>query len=1376
MANSDKDIKITPNTGSANLPKIEFTGQDDATKTLSVANSGALSFDGDLTVTGNFVVSGTSTSVNTETVTVNDNIIVLNNNASSSPSENAGIEVERGDSTNTVLRWNESTDRWQFTNDGTNYHNIPLSTEYDNSTAVTLATVSGNYLSLSGQAITAGTVPLTLGGTGATSASAARTALSLGTGAVLDTAAIADGGTGLATADQIHTFVTGQTDTIAASTSGNAATVTTNANLTGDITSTGNATSIASGVIVNADVNASAAIAYSKLNLTGAVLNADLAGSIAYSKLNLTGAIVNADLASGVDASKLTTGTMPVARLGTGNVDTTHIANDAIDSDKIAAGEVGNAALAGSGLSASKLTIGTLPDARYDSGIASQVVKGAEQEFSVTIDKALAEDDVWCSLSNTDEQKFTSYHIGYVLTIGNEEVRVISKASDELSAPTNEAGDTINTGLKLTRGIRGTSAAAHNINTAMKPDKNRTIQITKTDASSSTEKAFIPEFSGADGNVASVTGLVPKAAIGDQAKYLRGDGTWQTLSGGGSTGTVTQIVAGTGLSGGTITTTGTIAVSGAQTGITTDYNAARVIGRDAHNNIDFTTDNEIHFKTNNETPVIKMKASGEVEATSLDISGDADIDGTLEADAITIGGTAIGSIYSPVAGHSSIATVGTIGTGVWQGTAIASGYIAADAITGAKIADDAIDSEHYTDGSIDTAHIADNQVTLAKMAGITRGSIIIGNASGDPAALAIGSNDYVLTSDGTDIAWEAASGGIASLAADTSPQLGGNLDVDGNDIVSTSNGPIDINPNGTGKVRINTTSTDGVKLDVRSDNNATVANFRNQTSSTNAAQTVIQLIAGTSGTAAAGLGAKLQFRQGDDGYAGYTAGSIYSSRVDNSNHHLYITPEGTGDLVLDGLKWPQADGSANQVLKTDGSAQLSWASGGASEITDLSNATTTASSVWLGSTPANATDYNTAVGIGALDSPNGTNGTKNVAIGQNAGTANTEGFKNVFIGFASGTANTDADHNVFVGSQSGKANTTGVRNIAIGSDSYDAADTENDNIAIGYAALGGAIAGGEKNVAIGNYSGDAITSADQNTLLGHYAGSGITTSNQNVAIGYDALKTLSTGSRSIAIGYEALKTNTGGLNIGIGWLSMANEGAGQNNVAIGDMTMQQTENANNNVVMGNFAGYGDSSGSPTDSGDGNTAIGHYAMQYWKQGDYNTCLGYEAYKGTSNTANGDKNISIGWTAGNNLTSGSGNVVIGAADVPSATGDDQLSISSGDGDVTWITGNSSGGINSKAEVVAVSSNTTLTLAQTGSYAYWTAGTLTLPASGTVGTQYTVINNTGGSATVAVNGSNCSMVAGFTSATNATTAIDDHELASFVCVTANTWIQVG
>ena len=68
--------------------------------------------------------------------------------------------------------------------------------------------------------------------------------------------------------------------------------------------------------------------------------------------------------------------------------------------------------------------------------------------------------------------------------------------------------------------------------------------------------------------------------------------------------------------------------------------------------------------------------TGELDAGSLDVSGDADIDGTLEADAITIGSTAIGSIYGVVAGSSSIVTGGTIGTRTWQGTAIASSYVA----------------------------------------------------------------------------------------------------------------------------------------------------------------------------------------------------------------------------------------------------------------------------------------------------------------------------------------------------------------------------------------------------------------------------------------------------------------------------------------------------------------------------------------------------------------------------------------------------------------------------------------------------------------------------------------------------------------------------
>ena len=86
------------------------------------------------------------------------------------------------------------------------------------------------------------------------------------------------------------------------------------------------------------------------------------------------------------------------------------------------------------------------------------------------------------------------------------------------------------------------------------------------------------------------------------------------------------------------------------------------IGLDADNLIDFTTDNQVTFRVSANDGVV-MKASGEIEAASLDISGDVDVDGTLEADAITIGGTAIASVLSPVAGNTSLVTTGALDTG-----------------------------------------------------------------------------------------------------------------------------------------------------------------------------------------------------------------------------------------------------------------------------------------------------------------------------------------------------------------------------------------------------------------------------------------------------------------------------------------------------------------------------------------------------------------------------------------------------------------------------------------------------------------------------------------------------------------------------------------
>ena len=73
---------------------------------------------GTVVIAGNLTVNGTTTSVNSTTVTLGDNIIVLNSGESGTPSADAGFEIERGSSTNVSLLWSESNDYWTVS-DGT---------------------------------------------------------------------------------------------------------------------------------------------------------------------------------------------------------------------------------------------------------------------------------------------------------------------------------------------------------------------------------------------------------------------------------------------------------------------------------------------------------------------------------------------------------------------------------------------------------------------------------------------------------------------------------------------------------------------------------------------------------------------------------------------------------------------------------------------------------------------------------------------------------------------------------------------------------------------------------------------------------------------------------------------------------------------------------------------------------------------------------------------------------------------------------------------------------------------------------------------------------------------------------------------------------
>jgi len=113
---------------------------------------------------------------------------------------------------------------------------------------------------------------------------------------------------------------------------------------------------------------------------------------------------------------------------------------------------------------------------------------------------------------------------------------------------------------------------------------------------------------------------------------------------------------------------------------------------------------------------------------------------------------------------------------------IATANIADNAVDGTKIAENSILTKHIDDAQITTGHIvdanvttakiADDAVTLAKMDGLARGKIIYGDASGNPAALALGSNGTVLKSDGTDIAW-ATDATVAALTSEEVQDIAG---------------------------------------------------------------------------------------------------------------------------------------------------------------------------------------------------------------------------------------------------------------------------------------------------------------------------------------------------------------------------------------------------------------------------------------------------------------------------------------------------------------------------------------------------------------------------------------------------------------------------
>ena len=116
VAGTDLTIQAGAGTGAGAGGSILFQTADGSTSGTGVnsfTTAMTIADDGGVTIAGDLTVNGTTTTVNSNTVEIGDNIILLNRDETGTPSQNAGLEVERGTATNVYLRWNETSDIWQ---------------------------------------------------------------------------------------------------------------------------------------------------------------------------------------------------------------------------------------------------------------------------------------------------------------------------------------------------------------------------------------------------------------------------------------------------------------------------------------------------------------------------------------------------------------------------------------------------------------------------------------------------------------------------------------------------------------------------------------------------------------------------------------------------------------------------------------------------------------------------------------------------------------------------------------------------------------------------------------------------------------------------------------------------------------------------------------------------------------------------------------------------------------------------------------------------------------------------------------------------------------------------------------------------------------
>ena len=519
-------------------------------------------------------------------------------------------------------------------------------------------------------------------------------------------------------------------------------------------------------------------------------------------------------------------------------------------------------------------------------------------------------------------------------------------------------------------------------------------------------------------------------------------------------------------------------------------------------------------------------------------------DGTLEADAITVGGSNISTIYSAIAGSSSIVTTGALNSG-----SITSGFGTIDTGSSAITTTGLISG-----GSLDIDNVLINGTTI----GHTDDTDLITLADGI-ATVAGEVSMTTLDIGGTNVTSTAAELNILDGATVVVGEINA-LDL-GSTAVGTAIASkaviLDSNKDYTGLRNLTITGElDAATLDV-SGNVDIDGTLETDNLTIGDAQ-------GSDGQVLTSTGSGVAWEDAGGGGASDIDGlSDAKSGGTDFASSLIIGHQTTGTLSAASYNTAVGYGAFDAVTLGGHNTCIGYNSLTSNTFGHMNTAVGFAA---LSTTVTNLTDEQTAVGFAALEL---SVGEKNTAVGCYAGQALTSGTLNTLIGWDAGNAAMEQDYNTCVGAIAGTALTTGAGfNTGVGKSALAGATTSNYVVAVGTNAAGGGVLTGNALVAVGHNAGYSLTAATNSVFVGQGAGESVTDGISNTAVGMDSLAACVGAGYNTCVGQRAGYAVTGQRNTLMGYYAGAGITSGAYNTIVGSTCYQSAADGNYQMIFG----------------------------------------------------------------------------------------------------------------------------------------------------------------------------------------------------------------